>query len=396
MHKKSVQLKACRALRCHCVRSITEYQSFLKGSADSLYNVGNTLIIFAVFTTRRLRTVTNYFVTSLAVADWLVGTFVMPIAVVYHVTGEWTFGRLICDIWVSLDVCLCTASILSLCAISIDRYFAITKPLRYSKKRRSKRLASLMILVVWLVSLVITCAPLFGWYDKNRHNNKSCTYNQNKVYVVFSAMGSFFLPLVVVVYVYLKISCVIAERHNKLEALNGQKLKCSRNSVGHKTIGISIFKYTNYLTDSNNLPFAQPNTINTIEVVYRYLRVYYSYTDRNIISLNLFQHELPLSYCQPIANNTINLSDLSGFYPISCQTPSHPDKRGIFAFRRFKRHGNKRARDTLGSRYDNNKNNIMSNLTVDSNKTYGNVFSIEATTTFYRAARVMCYYEKKN
>lgn len=155
--------------------------------------VGNTLIIFAVFTTRRLRTVTNYFVTSLAVADWLVGTFVMPIAVVYHVrgmqwcgirvqwyffyffsliylhtfklsSGVWTFGTLICNIWVSLDVCLCTASILSLCAISIDRYFAITRPLRYSKKRRSKRLALLMILVVWLVSLVITCAPLFGWF----------------------------------------------------------------------------------------------------------------------------------------------------------------------------------------------------------------------------------------
>lgn len=62
-------------------------------------------------------------------------------------------------------------------------------------------------------------------YDEKRHSSDICTYNQNKVYVVFSAMGSFFLPLIVVVYVYLKISCVIAERHNKLEALNGQKLK---------------------------------------------------------------------------------------------------------------------------------------------------------------------------
>jgi hypothetical protein len=62
-------------------------------------------------------------------------------------------------------------------------------------------------------------------YDENRHSNHGCTYNQNQAYVVFSAMGSFFLPLIVVVYVYLKISCVIAERHNKLEALNGQKLK---------------------------------------------------------------------------------------------------------------------------------------------------------------------------
>lgn len=62
-------------------------------------------------------------------------------------------------------------------------------------------------------------------YDENRHKNHSCLYNQNKAYVVFSAMGSFFVPLVVVVYVYFKISCVIAERHNKLEALNGPKLK---------------------------------------------------------------------------------------------------------------------------------------------------------------------------
>ncbi|XP_050534198.1 octopamine receptor-like isoform X2 [Daktulosphaira vitifoliae] len=212
-------------------RHLTDYLLILFFCVVILTTViGNTLIIFAVFTTRRLRTVTNCFVTSLAVADWLVGTFVMPIAVVYHFMGKWELGRLICDIWVSLDVCLCTASILSLCAISIDRYFAITKPLRYTKKRRSKRLASLMILVVWVVSLVITCAPLFGWYDENRHKNKKCGYNQNKGYVVFSAMGSFFVPLVVVVYVYFKISCVIAQRHQNLEALNAPKLKISHYS----------------------------------------------------------------------------------------------------------------------------------------------------------------------
>jgi len=68
-------------------------------------------------------------------------------------------------------------------------------------------------------------------YDENRHKNQSCSYNQNKGYVVFSAMGSFFVPLVVVVYVYFKISCVIAERHNKLEALNGPKLKVTGSRV---------------------------------------------------------------------------------------------------------------------------------------------------------------------
>lgn len=84
--------------------------------------IGNTLIILAVCTTRRLRTVTNCFVMSLAMADWMVGTFVMPPAVAVHLVGSWQLGWWLCDIWISLDVLLCTASILSLCAISIDRW----------------------------------------------------------------------------------------------------------------------------------------------------------------------------------------------------------------------------------------------------------------------------------
>lgn len=53
--------------------------------------IGNTLVILAVLTTRRLRTVTNCFVMSLAVADWLVGIFVMPPAVAVHLIGKSTF-----------------------------------------------------------------------------------------------------------------------------------------------------------------------------------------------------------------------------------------------------------------------------------------------------------------
>nr|ASA47152.1 tyramine receptor [Nilaparvata lugens] len=182
--------------------------------------VGNTLIIVAVVTTRRLRTVTNCFVMSLAVADWLVGIFVMPVAVAYHIMGSWEMGRILCDVWISLDVGLCTASILSLCAISIDRYFAITQPLNYTRRRRSKRLALIMILVVWVAAVAITCPPIFGWYDWERHKNKTCIYSQNKSYVVVSAMLSFFVPLTVMIYVYARISWEIAQRHVNLDAMN--------------------------------------------------------------------------------------------------------------------------------------------------------------------------------
>ncbi|CAH0394700.1 unnamed protein product [Bemisia tabaci] len=60
-------------------------------SCLSRKTVGNTLIITAVLTTRRLRTVTNCFVMSLAVADFLVGIFVMPLAVAAYLMGQFTW-----------------------------------------------------------------------------------------------------------------------------------------------------------------------------------------------------------------------------------------------------------------------------------------------------------------
>ncbi|XP_045780700.1 octopamine receptor 1-like [Maniola jurtina] len=189
--------------------------------------IGNTLIISAVVTTKRLRTVTNCFVTSLAAADLLVGIFVMPPAIAVHISGKWELGWILCDIWISLDILLCTASILSLCAISVDRYLAVTRPLTYSRRRRSKKLALTMIFFVWISAGTITCPPMFGWYEPDHNQGGVCRYNQNPGYVVFSAMGSFFLPMIVMVYVYARISCVVARRHQQLSSTSS---KCGKKS----------------------------------------------------------------------------------------------------------------------------------------------------------------------
>ncbi|XP_052744945.1 octopamine receptor 1-like [Bicyclus anynana] len=189
--------------------------------------IGNTLIISAVVTTKRLRTVTNCFVTSLAAADLLVGIFVMPPAIAVHISGKWELGWILCDIWISLDILLCTASILSLCAISVDRYLAVTRPLTYSRRRRSKKLALTMIFFVWISAGTITCPPMFGWYEPDHNQGGVCRYNQNPGYVVFSAMGSFFLPMIVMVYVYARISCVVARRHQQLASSSS---KCGKKS----------------------------------------------------------------------------------------------------------------------------------------------------------------------
>ncbi|XP_076330588.1 tyramine receptor 1-like [Tachypleus tridentatus] len=177
--------------------------------------VGNTLVIAAVATTRRMRTVTNYFVVSLAVSDVLVGSLVMPFGVMQEVAHHWPLGRIACEFWISLDVLLCTASILNLCCISLDRYFAITSPMSYVVKRNSK-LAIIMIAGVWVLSGLITCPPIFGWHESDRENSSSCGYNTNVGYVVYSALGSFFIPAFVMVYVYYRIFAAAKKRESVL------------------------------------------------------------------------------------------------------------------------------------------------------------------------------------
>ncbi|XP_014616455.1 PREDICTED: tyramine receptor 1-like [Polistes canadensis] len=206
--------------------------------------VGNTLVIAAVITTRRLRSVTNCFVSSLAAADLLVGLAVMPPAVLLQLNGaSWELGEILCDSWLSLDILLCSASILSLCAISIDRYLAVTQPLVYSRRRRSKRLAGLMIVAVWILAGAITSPPLLGCFPRaTDRDSKKCTYNMDSSsYVIFSACGSFFLPMLVMLYVYGRISCVIASRHRNLETNEADKTnRRTRNATIERTKSMKI------------------------------------------------------------------------------------------------------------------------------------------------------------
>ncbi|XP_056640207.1 octopamine receptor 1-like [Diorhabda sublineata] len=275
--------------------------------------LGNTLIILAVITTRRLRTVTNCFVMSLAVADWLVGICVMPPAVAYALIGVWELGWILCDIWISLDVLLCTASILSLCAISIDRYFAVTQPLRYSRNRRSKRLAFGMILIVWISSLLITCPPIFGWYEHGKHNGKICRYNKNTGYVIFSAMGSFFIPMVVMIYVYIKISCVVAQRHDQLAHVDtshprkNQKLIYNTKEESDLDRGSSECEDTNLRGQSNHCPESPHHNVQAKKqpiVQSRSFRSNYSFNHTNdslppTQTASLYRSNFPLRQSRP-------------------------------------------------------------------------------------------------
>uniref|UniRef100_A0A674D5T9 D(3) dopamine receptor n=1 Tax=Salmo trutta TaxID=8032 RepID=A0A674D5T9_SALTR len=175
---------------------------------------GNVLVCLAVVRERSLQTTTNYLVVSLAVADLLVASLVMPWAVYLEVVGgAWLFSRMYCNVFVTLDVMMCTASILNLCAISIDRYTAVVMPVLYNTTHSSRKRVSVMIATVWILAFAVSCPLLFGF---NTSDDPTVCSISNPDFVIYSSVVSFYLPFIVTLLVYIRIYVFLRKRRKRI------------------------------------------------------------------------------------------------------------------------------------------------------------------------------------
>ncbi|XP_034404436.1 dopamine receptor D2a [Cyclopterus lumpus] len=184
---------------------------------------GNVLVCIAVSREKALQTTTNYLIVSLAVADLLVATLVMPWVVYLEVVGEWRFSKIHCDIFVTLDVMMCTASILNLCAISIDRYTAVAMPMLYNTRYSSRRRVTVMISVVWVLSFAISCPLLFGLNNTATRDESLCVI-ANPAFVVYSSIVSFYVPFIITLLVYVQIYVVLRKRRKRVNTKPKQRI----------------------------------------------------------------------------------------------------------------------------------------------------------------------------
>lgn len=116
----------------------------IAGTLSTITVVGNVMVMVSFKIDKQLQTISNYFLFSLAVADFAVGLISMPLFTVYTILGYWPLGPVICDIWLALDYLASNASVLNLLIISFDRYFSVTRPLTYRAKRSPTK-AGIMI-----------------------------------------------------------------------------------------------------------------------------------------------------------------------------------------------------------------------------------------------------------
>src|SRR6218665_349032 len=204
---------------------------------------GNLLVIVAITTDRHLRQTGNYFLVSLAIADMLVAVAVMTFAMVNDILGRWVFGPVLCDLWLSADVMCSTASILSLCSVSLDRYVHIRNPLHYERWVTASR-ALVAIAVIWALSAFISFLPIhLGWHRLNESPPTAdrkdtttaapsdhltltlqstavpavgpqthCVLELNPLYAVLSSSISFYVPCVAMTVIYFRMHSY-ARRH---------------------------------------------------------------------------------------------------------------------------------------------------------------------------------------
>ncbi|XP_072720913.1 D(4) dopamine receptor [Ciconia boyciana] len=197
---------------------------------------GNGLVCLSVCTERALKTTTNYFIVSLAVADLLLALLVLPLYVYSEFQGGvWSLSTVLCDALMTMDVMLCTASIFNLCAISVDRFIAVSIPLNYNRRQIDLR-QLILISTTWIFAFAVASPVIFGLNNVPNRDPSLCQLEDDN-YIVYSSICSFFIPCPVMLVLY----CAMFQGLKRWEEARKAKLRGSIYGANRKLYHPSTF-----------------------------------------------------------------------------------------------------------------------------------------------------------
>lgn len=126
-------------------------------SAIILFGVtGNSMVIYVIYRFRNLRTVTNFFIVNLAVADLLINMLCLPFTLAYTLYGEWKFGQVLCFMLPCAQGMAVYVSTITMNVIALDRYRSIVN---HMETKMSKNVCMVVIVLTWAVSALLA-SPL--------------------------------------------------------------------------------------------------------------------------------------------------------------------------------------------------------------------------------------------
>ncbi|XP_059481682.1 prolactin-releasing peptide receptor [Neocloeon triangulifer] len=179
---------------------------------------GNVLVCYVVGRNKAMQTVTNFFITNLALSDILLCTLAVPFTPLYSFVGQWIFGPVLCHLVAYAQGTSVYISTLTLTSIAVDRFFVIIYPFQPRMKMST---CAAIVVFIWLFSLMATLP--YGIFMS--HNNRGgldaeffyCeedwyTEDYRKVFGAFTALAQFVLPFFIITFCYVRVSLKLNDR----------------------------------------------------------------------------------------------------------------------------------------------------------------------------------------
>ena len=201
--------------------------------------VGNFIVSCTILVDRNLRNnPTTLFLLSLASSDLVMVTVVAPLDLdIFFLRRVWLHGEMMCEMWSTVFMITVPTSILTLLAVSVDRYKSLSDPLNKFRRTRfmTRKKALIIIFLIWAYSAVFASLPLMGWRS---HPGESvifagiCWFPYTGIYTSLTCFLNFMLPLLVTCGIYTKIYHIARNRNNNVTAA---RCECGKLTFSQET-----------------------------------------------------------------------------------------------------------------------------------------------------------------
>ncbi|XP_047485265.1 uncharacterized protein LOC125036587 isoform X2 [Penaeus chinensis] len=204
---------------------------------------GNGLVIYLFASSRSLRTPSNLFILNLALSDFcMVGILVVYVHNAFH-DGP-AAGKFGCDLYGFVSGLAGTTSIMTMSAISLDRYLVISFPLD-PFKRFSHRQVLVIIIATWLYSSIFSSIPLLGIVGINYTPEgylTSCSFDylshatRTRVYIFSFFIAAWLLPLNIIFFSYVSIVVTVSKQERQSYTCQGNVGSSSFKNFKHQSV----------------------------------------------------------------------------------------------------------------------------------------------------------------
>ena len=201
--------------------------------------LGNLIVCYAIITNKSLRSSpTNLFIFSLAFSDLLTVTLAVPFDIEgLFLNWTWKHGEIMCEAWITVYLITVPTSILTLLAVSVDRYKSLKDPLNRFRRFRfmTRKRALIIISVIWLYSLVFALIPVLGWRTYHEFVYEGiCYFPFHEIYSTLSSCLNFIIPLLVTCGIYVKIYLIARSQSSTFDKEISRQMRtteaCSRQT----------------------------------------------------------------------------------------------------------------------------------------------------------------------